>query len=91
MQHRWHNLTAEEVLEELKTSRNGLNEAEVKERLKHYGPNKLADEKSVPLWLIFLKQFQSPLIYILVLAGGLTLFLRDFTDSIVIFGAVFLN
>ncbi|MDP1629643.1 MAG: HAD-IC family P-type ATPase, partial [bacterium] len=91
MQKIWHNLTAEEVLGELKTSRSGLGGAEVKERLKHYGPNKLAEEKPVLLWFIFLKQFQSPLIYILVLAGGVTLFLRDFTDSIVIFGAVFLN
>ncbi len=40
---------------------------------------------------IFLFQFKSPLVYILVLAGVVTFFLREFTDSFVIFAAVLLN
>jgi len=38
-----------------------------------------------------LEQFKSPLIYILIFAGIITLFLRDFTDAIVIFAAVIIN
>jgi len=40
---------------------------------------------------IFLSQFTSPLIYVLVFAGLVTLFLKDFTDSLVIFAAVAIN
>ena len=91
MQHNWHSLTVGDVLRILETSKKGLSDEEVKKRLKHHGPNKLAEEKPPPLLLIFLRQFRSPLIYILVIAGGVTLFLKDYTDSAVIFGAVFLN
>jgi Ca2+-transporting ATPase len=90
-QHLWHNLAVEDVLRILETSKTGLSSEETKKRLKHHGPNKLAEEKQSPPLLIFLRQFRSPLIYILVIAGGVTLFLKDYTDAAVIFGAVFLN
>ncbi len=91
MEKKWHNLTGEEVLRILETSRNGLSAEEAKKRLKHHGPNKLAEEKPASPLVIFLRQFRSPLIYILVIAGAVTSLLKDYTDSIVIFGAVFLN
>ncbi|MFH1643200.1 MAG: HAD-IC family P-type ATPase, partial [Patescibacteria group bacterium] len=36
-------------------------------------------------------QFKSPLIYILIISGFITLFLKEYTDSIVIFGSAILN
>ncbi|MFH1656432.1 MAG: HAD-IC family P-type ATPase, partial [Candidatus Nealsonbacteria bacterium] len=36
-------------------------------------------------------QFKSPLIYILVIAGIMVLIFKEYTDAIVIFGAVFIN
>lgn len=88
----WHSLPLQKIKEELKTDfENGLTEKEVKERHRIFGLNRLPEEKPVSLFLIFLRQFKSPLIYILVIAGGATLFLKDYTDSIVIFSAVFLS
>jgi P-type Ca2+ transporter type 2C len=46
----------------------GLSKLEAEKRLVHYGPNALPETRADPLWLRFLRQFQSPLIYILVFA-----------------------
>jgi len=86
----WHNLSWQQVLRKLESDPERT-EREVKERLKKYGKNKLPEEKPLSSFEIFLEQFKSPLIYILVIAGVITLLLREYTDSIVIFGAVFLN
>ncbi len=88
----WHALSLLEVEKELSANfKEGLKETEVKGRRRIFGFNALPEEKPKSQFRISLEQFKSPLIYILVIAGGVTLFLRDFADSIVIFGAVFLN
>jgi len=88
----WHNLDSEEVAKILRTDiKRGLLEKEVKNRQAEFGLNKLAEEKPLSRLKKFLEQFQSPLIYILVIAGLICLILKDFTDAIIIFGAVFLN
>jgi len=48
-------------------------------------------KKSFSKIKIFLEQLKSPLIYILFLAGIITLVLEEYSDSIIIFAAVFLN
>lgn len=87
----WHALSIETILRELKASKNGLSEKEAKERLHRFGLNKLPEEEPVSKLKIFFEQLKSPLIYILVIAGFVTLVLQDWTDSVVIFAAVFLN
>jgi len=88
----WHNLSIEEIAKLQKTNlKEGLSEEEVQSRQKEFGKNKLPEEKPLSRLRIFLEQFRSPLIYILVIAGIITLILKDYTDAIVIFGAVFLN
>ncbi len=88
----WHALTINEVGKELSTNLSeGLEETEVKERHRIFGLNVLPEEKPKSQFRIFLGQFKSPLIYILVIAGGITFFLKDFTDSIILFAIVFLN
>ena len=87
----WHSLSPEEVLRKLNSNENGLGEKEAKKRLAEFGLNKLSEEKPVSKLKIFFKQFKSPLVYILVLAGLITLILGKYTDTIVIFGAVILN
>lgn len=47
---------------------NGLSTAEATERLTHIGPNALPERVPDPLWRRFLRQFASPLIYILLFA-----------------------
>ena len=88
----WHNLDIKEVAGLLKADiEEGLSGKEIKERQKKFGLNKLPEEKPLSQLKIFFNQFRSPLIYILIIAGIVTLILRDFKDAIIIFGAVFLN
>ncbi|MCA9838822.1 MAG: cation-transporting P-type ATPase [Trueperaceae bacterium] len=46
----------------------GLTDAEAKRRLEHFGPNVIPEKARKTLWQSFLKQFRSPLIYILLFA-----------------------
>ena len=87
----WHSMSAEVVFRHLKSSKEGLSEEEVNSRLRIFGLNKLPEEKPVSKIGIFIQQFKSPLIYILFIAGIITLLLEDWTDAVVIFAAVFLN
>ncbi len=87
----WHNLDVDAVLKQLKTCGAGISEGEASERLHRFGFNKLPEDKRLTGFKILLNQFKSPLIYILVIAGFTTLILKDLTDSVVIFAAVFLN
>ena len=48
--------------------RSGLSTAQAAERLRRFGPNSLPREAPESVWHRFLRQFQSPLIYILVFA-----------------------
>jgi Ca2+-transporting ATPase len=47
---------------------NGLASDEARARLQQHGPNSLPEQPPTPLWRRFLRQFQSPLIYILLFA-----------------------
>jgi len=88
----WHNLSWKEAVEKLNSdSQKGLNEREVKSRQEKFGKNSIPKELSFSSLRIFLEQFKSPLIYILIIAGIVTLVLKEWTDSIVIFVAVFIN
>ncbi len=88
----WHDLSFQEVAEILKTDlKGGLSNEQVEERQKIFGPNKLPEEKPFSRLRIFLTQLRSPLIYILIIAGIITLVLKEWTDTIVIFAAVLLN
>jgi len=91
MRKQWHSFSIEKTLGELASRPNGLTDKEVKIRIKKFGPNELPQEKTFSRVKLFLEQLKSPLIYILFMAGIVTLVLRDYTDSIIIFGAVLLN
>jgi len=88
----WHNLNPEEIAKLLGADlKRGLTEKAAKTRQREFGKNLLPEEKPLSRLRIFFEQFQSPLIYILIIAGIVTLILKEYTDSIVIFGAVILN
>ena len=88
----WHNISWRETVKLLYSNiHTGLNEQEVEARQIKFGKNSLPTEKQLSKTILFLRQFKSPLIYILVVAGIITFFLNEFADTIVIFGAVFVN
>ena len=66
----WHNLPASEVLACLGTApAQGLARDEAARRLAELGPNTLSNAEHRPLWRVLLRQFASPLIYILFVAA----------------------
>ena len=88
----WHNISWKEAVRILSSdAENGLTEKRAKLLRGRFGRNKLPEEKPLSRLKIFLEQFKSPLIYILVIAGLIVLIFKEFTDAIVIFGAVLLN
>lgn len=88
----WHNLPAMQVLERLKVqSDSGLAAEEVLRRRQIFGPNRLTPKKGKSAWIRFLLQFHQPLVYILLAAALITLFLKEWVDSGVIFGVVLIN
>lgn len=84
-------LSADEALRTLETSREGLSRKEVAFRLKHFGENTLVREKRFTLPGLLAKQFASPLIFILIMATALTIFLREWVDTTVILLAILVN
>jgi len=79
-----HNKTIEQVLKELKTTAKGLSQAEADERLKQYGLNEIKEAKKVSPFEIFINQFNSIVIWILIAATIISAFLKEYVDSIVI-------
>ena len=73
------------------TLASGLSAEEVLRRQKEFGPNRVTARRGTPAWFKFLQQFNQPLVYILLLAVGVTAFLGEWVDSSVIFGVVFIN
>ena len=72
-------------------TKEGLSNAEVQRRLGTYGPNRLTPPKKASSLLRFLRQFDNILIYVLIVAGIVTLLLAHWIDAGVIFGVVVIN
>jgi Ca2+-transporting ATPase len=92
----WHNLSWEETIEKFDSdSEKGLSEKEVKFRRAKFGPNKISKIKQSSKIGIFLEQFKSPLVYILVVIGVAVLVLekppQSFIESGFVFAAVLIN
>lgn len=83
--------SAKEVIEELHSSQGGITEKESFTRLGKYGNNTFHGKEKISFVALFLKQFLSPLIFLLVGAGVLTFILGETTETIVIVLAVLLN
>lgn len=88
----WHSLQPDEAIKTLTSdATNGLSHNEALDRLKRFGPNELPQPKTRTLSSIFLHQFLSPLIYILLAAAGIAFFIGEARDSVIILIVVTLN
>ena len=88
--------SVEEVITNLKSSEDGLNTSQVKEREEKYGKNRLIEGKKVSLMKRFLLQLADPMIIILIVAAivsGATAVYEgeSFTDVIIIMIVVIIN
>ncbi len=87
-----HTLSATEVISHLQTSKKeGLSVEEASERQKAHGPNRLPPPKSASIFRLFLKQFFSPLIYLLFIAAFITFLIKEYSDALVVLAVVCLN
>jgi len=87
----WHSLGIEDVFEKLQSDLRGLSEGQIVERLQEFGQNLLPARKPARLPKVILHQFLSPLIYILVGAGIVSLAIGELTDAGFIFAVISLN
>ncbi len=87
----WHALDLPAVLRAVNGSEHGLTEAEAAACLKTWGPNQLPRQPPPPWWEIGLRQFRSPLIYILGLAALLSLAIGHGTDAAFIAAVLCIN
>src|SRR3989338_6682633 len=79
-----HSKTTEQVLKELNTTDKGLSQQEAENRLKQYGLNEIKEGKKISAFEIFIGQFKSIVIWILIFATVVSAFLGEWIDAIVI-------
>ena len=84
-------MSVEETLRILEADKEGLSSEEADKRLRDFGINEIKDGERFSKFKLLLGQFKSSLILILVVAGLITAFLKDWLDTGVIFAAVALN
>jgi Ca2+-transporting ATPase len=87
----WHTLSTERVMEALDSGSQGLSSEEAERRLAEFGANQLCVQPPPPMWQVFLRQFKSPILYVLFMAALVSLALGERVDAGVILGIVGLN
>ncbi|HUK55996.1 MAG TPA: magnesium-translocating P-type ATPase [Nitrospiria bacterium] len=74
----------QDLLQQLQASPQGLTSDEARERLARFGPNRLKAKRRSDALTLLLIQFKTPLIVILLFAAGLSFFLRNPVDALII-------
>jgi magnesium-transporting ATPase (P-type) len=77
-------LSTERVLAELDSGTHGISTEEAGRRLERWGPNRLEEEAGPGALAVLARQFASPLIYLLIAAGAVTLAVGEYVDAAVI-------
>ncbi|MGK7294581.1 MAG: cation-translocating P-type ATPase [Candidatus Wenzhouxiangella sp. M2_3B_020] len=85
----WHALSADDALSKLDGDQDGLSDDEAERRRERHGANELPEEDRPGLLRIFLRQFKDPLVYVLLIAGLVSLGLGNLANAAFI-GAVLL-
>jgi len=73
-----------ELLDRLASARNGLSESAAAERLLRDGPNTIADDSQASRWLLFARQFRSPLVLLLLVAATIAAGVGEFAEASII-------
>src|SRR5947207_1883119 len=88
----FYRMSSSQVAQEFKTDlQQGLSNSEAQARFKHYGPNALPEQPAPSLFQVFLEQFKNPLIYLLVIAAIIIIFMGNYTDAIVTLVVIIFN
>ncbi|MCX6267018.1 MAG: cation-translocating P-type ATPase [Bacteroidetes bacterium] len=88
----WFAKSINSVLSEFRVDQaSGLSESDAKARLVKYGSNKLQGKKTRNIFRMFIAQLQDWLIYVLLVAVVITLFMGEFTDATIIVLVIITN
>lgn len=91
MNNKWHSIKIEEVYETLKCDEHGLTTKKAKEHEQKYGKNVLPKEKKDGPLKIFLTQFASPIVIIMIVAGIFSLLAGEVIDFVAILFIIFVD
>ncbi|MDN3670519.1 HAD-IC family P-type ATPase [Echinicola jeungdonensis] len=87
----YHQLTVEAILKELGSSKNGLGEKQVQKNRSQFGWNELPKERGKSKLVIFIRQFKSLMVMILLAAALISFLTQHFIDVYVILAVVLAN
>ncbi len=88
----WQELPESEITRILETNASqGLDRFEIERRRARFGQNAITRRKAESRFILFLRQFHQPLVYILIAAAVITAVLKEVVDAGVIFGVVLVN
>jgi magnesium-transporting ATPase (P-type) len=87
----WHAMAADDALRALETTRAGLSGTAAQHRLERYGENRLPRRATTPAAVVYLRQFKSPLVYLLLAATVVSLAVGEWTDAVFIFAVLQVN
>jgi len=86
------NISTDALINELQTNaENGLSNGEVENRTKEFGQNIYQVQKQKSIWLIFLLQFKSPIVYLLLAAAAVSLYFKDIIETAAILIVILVN
>ncbi|CAN5275891.1 cation-transporting P-type ATPase [soil metagenome] len=87
-----HSLRVDELAKLLDVNiQTGLKESSINERITKYGLNSYAEQKQKGIWAILFEQFKSPIILLLVVAGGFSFFFEDWLEGFSIIAVIFIT
>jgi len=73
-----------DLLVNLKSDQTGLPQVEAERRLLSHGENQLMEQKGAGPLRLLLRQYESPLVLILILAASVSLVVQEWTQSVII-------
>jgi Mg2+-importing ATPase len=91
LKHTFWSIPVDDILKELGAAKDGLSGQKAKENFDAFGPNSIKPMKSNSIFSLLISQFKSPIIIILFFAIGLSFFLKDTVDAIIILTIVLIS
>jgi magnesium-transporting ATPase (P-type) len=83
--------SVEDVLKDVQSTESGLTSTEATKRIQKFGYNKLPEAKKISYGKILFHQFTSLLVLILIGAGVISIFFKEYVDAAFIFLIVIVN
>jgi len=88
---KYYRMKVQEVLDDLGTNMNGLDDNEALRRITQYGKNELTAKIAVPRWMLFVSQFKDLLVIVLLAAAAISFAIGSNRDAVVMLIIVLIN